>query len=108
MPAIDHTPMLLQASAGQVLTIDLQSMPGAGVVWQLPGAPAGCTVRAADSQASAGGSGGLGGAGGVGGPALQRFELVCASVGQHHLRFELNRPWESEVRAVQPVVVTVR
>lgn len=98
MPAIDHAPMHLQASAGQALTIALQSMPGAGVVWLLPGAPAGCTLSESASQASGAG---------VGGPSLQHFVLTCSRAGQHHLRFELKRPWEAEVRAVQPVLVTV-
>lgn len=98
MPAIDHPPLHLQASAGQALTIQLEAMPGAGVLWQAPAAPAGCTLTEADSQPA--GSG-------VGGPALQRFVLTCAKPGERHLRFEYKRPWESEVRAVQAVVVRV-
>ena len=98
MPAIDHAPTHLQASAGQALTIELESTPGAGVVWQPPAAPAGCTLSDAGALPSSSG---------VGGSATQRFVLVCQQAGQRHLRFELKRPWESEVRAVQPVVVTV-
>lgn len=98
MPTIDHAPMHLQASAGQALTIALESSPGAGVVWQPPSTPAGCTL----SEAAALPSGS-----GVGGSATQRFVLVCQQAGARHLRFELKRPWEAEVRAVQPVVVTV-
>ena len=98
MPIIDHAPMHLQASAGQALSIELESTPGAGVVWQLPAAPAGCTLSDADSRPSSGG---------VGGSATQRFVLICAKAGERYLRFELKRPWESEVRAVQPVVVSV-
>lgn len=98
MPAIDHAPMHLQASAGQALTIELESTPGAGVVWQLPAAPAGCTLSDAGAVA-------IGGA--VGGSATQRFVLICHQAGERHLRFELKRPWESEVRAVQAVVVAV-
>ena len=98
MPAIDHPPLHLQASAGHALTIQLQAMPGAGVMWQAPAAPAGCTLTEADSTPAGGG---------VGGPALQRFVLTCTQPGQHHLRFEYKRPWESEVRAVQAVLVQV-
>ena len=98
MPSIDHAPMHLQANAGQALTIELESTPGAGVVWQLPAAPAGCTLTDAGALPSSGG---------VGGSATQRFVLSCPQAGERHLRFELKRPWESEVRAVQPVVVSV-
>jgi predicted secreted protein len=99
MPAIDHAPMHLLARAGQALTIELESIPGAGVTWQLPAAPAGCSLTAADSQPASAG---------VGGAALQRFVLTCDQAGERRLRFELKRPWESEVRAVQPVVVSVK
>ena len=99
MPAIDHAPLHLHTSAGQALTIELESMPGAGVTWQTPAAPAGCSLTTADSQPAGAG---------VGGPALQRFVLTCDKPGEHPLRFELKRPWEAEVRAVQPVVVTVK
>ena len=98
MPAIDHPPMHLHANAGQALTIALESTPGAGVVWQMPAAPAGCSLSEA---------GVLPGGGGVGGSATQRFVLTCQQAGERHLRFELKRPWESEVRAVQAVVVSV-
>lgn len=98
MPAIDHAAMHLQASAGQPLTIALESTPGAGVVWQLPAAPAGCRLREAGS---------VPGGAGIGGSATQHFVLTCDQAGERRLCFELKRPWESELRAVQPVVVSV-
>lgn len=99
MPTIAHPPLHLQAHAGQALTVQLESMAGAGLVWQAPAAPAGCSLAEADSAAAGAG---------VGGPTLQRFVLTCGQAGERHLRFELKRPWESEVRAVQAVVVTVK
>ena len=45
MPTIDHAPMHLQAAAGQPLHIELEAMPGAGVVWALPAAPSGCRLE---------------------------------------------------------------
>ena len=98
MPAIDPAPLYLQASIGQALTIELEFFPGAGMTWQAPAAPAGCSLIAADSQAAGAG---------VGGAALQRFVLSCAQAGKRRLRFELKRPWEAEVRAVQPVIVNI-
>lgn len=98
MPAIDHAPMHLQTSAGQPLTIALESTPGAGVVWQLPAAPAGCSLR--DGGSVPGGAG-------IGGSAIQHFVLTCDQPGERRLRFQLKRPWESEVRAVQAVVVKI-
>ena len=74
-------------------------MPGAGVTWQAPAAPAGCRLTTADSQPAGAG---------VGGPTLQRFVLTCDQPGERQLRFELKRPWEAEVRAVQPVIVSVK
>ncbi len=99
MSAIDHPPLHLQTTAGQALRIELTSMPGAGVVWQAPAAPAGCSLSATGSAPVGAG---------VGGAALQGFVLTCQKAGQQHLRFELKRPWESEIRAVQTVVVTVK
>lgn len=98
MSAIDHPPLQLQASVGQALTIALPSTPGSGVLWQLPAAPTGCSLTEADSQVSGAG---------IGGVSRQQFVLTCAAAGQHDLRFELKRPWESVLRAVQPVRVTV-
>ena len=98
MPTIDHAPMHLQAAAGQPLHIELEAMPGAGVVWALPAAPSGCRLETLDS---------LPAGAGVGSATLQRFVLSCDQPGRHSLRFELKRPWESEVRAVQPIEVTV-
>ena len=98
MPTIDHPPLQLQVRAGQALTIELESFPGAGAIWQAPATPAGCHLTAADSVASSPG---------VGGPARQRFVLSCDKAGERQLRFELKRPWESEVQAVQAVLVTI-
>lgn len=99
MPAVDQSPMQLQARAGQALMIELESCPGAGVIWQAPDAPAGCSLTATDSQPTGTG---------VGGTVLQRFVLTCDQAGERQLRFELKRPWEATVRAVQPVLVTVK
>ncbi len=89
----------LQSSVGQPLLIELEATPGAAVVWSPPVAPDDCTLTQSDSVPD--GSG-------VGGQALQRFTFVCTSAGQRQLRFELRRPWETVVRAVQRVDVDVR
>ena len=99
MPTIDYAPMHLQASVGQALQIELESLPGAGMVWQAPAAPAGCTRSVAHSRA-------LGA--GVGGPVMQCFVLNCDRAAEHVLLFELKRAWAIEVRALQPVWVTLR
>jgi len=99
MTTIDHPPLLLSAQAGQPVVIALDSMPGAGMLWQPPEAPAGCRLEVADSVPVGAG---------VGGPAQQRFVLTCGEPGERQLRFELKRPWEAKVQAVQPVVVQVR
>jgi len=95
---IDHPPIILQASAGQAVQISLDAMPGAGMQWQAPPAPPGCTLTDA----------GFGEAGaGVGGAVQQRFVLTCAGPGAHTLRFDYKRPWEDTVRARQTVQVKV-
>jgi len=96
---VQHPPITLQATAGQALHIDLGAMPGAGMVWQAPPAPDGCTL--ADGGMQAAGSG-------IGGGAQQRFILTCQSPGERSLQFDYKRPWEAEVRAQQAVKVTVR
>jgi predicted secreted protein len=99
MTVIAHPPLQLQATAGQALVIELESTPSAGVMWQLPAAPQGCTLTEGDTAPAGPG---------VGGSARQRFVLTCGKPGAQQLQFELKRPWESEVRAVQPVSVKVR
>lgn len=96
---IEHPPIHLQASAGQALEITLDAVPGAGMQWQAPAAPPGCTL--ADGGMQPGGTG-------VGGSARQRFVLTCSGPGAHTLRFDYKRPWEPDVRARQTVTVQVR
>lgn len=96
---IEHPPITLQAQAGQAVHIDLGAVPGAGMVWQAPAAPDGCTL--ADGGMQAAGAG-------IGGGAQQRFILTCSSPGERTLHFDYKRPWEPEVRARQAVTVTVR
>ncbi len=102
MDPIQHPVQHRQASLGQVLRIDLAAMPGAGLLWRAPAAPVGCSLVEVDPGAVPGS------AAGIGGERLQRFELTCPTSGTRQLVFELLRPWETEVRAVQPITVTVR
>lgn len=95
---IDHPPITLQASAGQAVQISLDAVPGAGMQWQAPPAPPGCTLT--DAGFSESGSG-------VGGGGQQRFVLTCPSPGERTLRFDYKRPWEDAVRARQTVKVKV-
>lgn len=101
MPDDDRPPIDLAAGVGAPTTIELEAMPGAALVWALPDAalPAGCTLTRQDSVPAGAG---------VGGPVRQRFVLTCDAPGTHRLRFELKRPWEDVVRAVQEVRVDVR
>lgn len=92
-------PITLQAQVGQTVEIALDALPGAGLQWQVPAAPAGCSVAETGTQDAGAG---------VGGGMRQRFLLTCHAPGQHTLTFDYRRPWESTVRARQPVVLTVR
>lgn len=99
MPAADLPPLHLHATPGQPLLLALEALPGAGLLWQAPPPPPGCTlVEAGAVPAGAG----------TGGPAEQRFVLTAATAGTLTLRFERRRPWESRVQAVQLVRVEVR
>lgn len=95
-------PITLQARTGEAVEIALDAMPGAGLQWQAPAAPAGCTLAEADGQAPQDTGAG------VGGGTRQRFLLTCSTPGTHTLTFDYKRPWEAAVRACQPVVVQVR
>src|SRR5262245_36030728 len=99
MSAGDRPLIRLEAGVGQTLVIELESMPGAGVVWSPTPVPDDCTLTRSDSVPTGPG---------IGGPALQRFVFTCGKSGRRRLRFELKRPWESVVRAVQLVEVDVR
>ncbi len=93
-PAID-----VAATVGTPATIELEALPGAALVWATGTLPEGCTLTRRDNVPAGAG---------IGGPVRQRFELVCDAPGTHRLRFELKRPWEDVVRAVQEVRVDVR
>lgn len=99
MPLTPRAPIELRAACGETVEIALEAFPGAGALWSASLTPAGCRL---DEGARRGeGSG-------IGGPALQCFVFAAAQPGRYDLRFELRRPWEEEVRAVQPVRVDVR
>ena len=98
MPTISHPARHLHGQAGQALTLVLESLPGAGLVWCAPPAPEGCRIEVLASQPASAG---------VGGTALQRFALSADRPGVFALRFELRRPWEAGAHAVQPVRLTV-
>ena len=99
MPHADRPAMQLQATAGQPLAITLDASPGAGLLWSPPSAPAGCQL-VADGQSPSGA--------GEGGGVQQRFLFTAPAAGQHALRFVLQRDWEGQPQAVQPVSIQVR
>jgi Chagasin family peptidase inhibitor I42 len=99
MPRTDRPALSLQARAGQALTIALDAQPGAGLLWHAPPAPPGCTL-VADGRSEAGA--------GDGGAVQQRFLFTAAAAGEHTLRFVLQRSWDDQPHAVQPVTVQVR
>lgn len=98
MPHADRPVMQLQARAGQPLAIVLDASPGAGLLWAAPAAPDGCQLVADGAQPAGAGEG----AG-----MQQRFVFNAQSAGRHVLRFVLQRDWEAQPQAVQPVQVTV-
>lgn len=98
MPSRDRPTLQLQATAGQPLLILLDALPGAGLLWQAPPAPAGCQL-VADGQAPAGA--------GEGSSVQQRFAFTAPAAGHHLLRFMLQRSWDQQPHAVQPVAVRV-
>jgi hypothetical protein len=97
MRTLEHPPLQLQAAAGRPLDIVLDAAPGAGLLWQAPAAPDGCTLKAG-ARAPAGAGEGAG--------MQQHFAFQAGQAGQWTLRFELRRDWESSAHAVQPVQVT--
>jgi inhibitor of cysteine peptidase len=94
-----RAPIELRAACGEAVEIALEAFPGAGALWSAPPIPDGCRLDEGARRS---------GGGGIGGPALQCFAFAAARPGRYVLRFELRRPWEDEVRAVQPVSVDVR
>ena len=99
MPSTEHPLIRLHATPGQALRIALPAAAGAGLVWQAQQVPAGCQLSSVSSGPAGGNA--------VGGMASQTFELVCEGPGQPMLRFELRRPWEPRVWALQLVQVAV-
>ena len=99
MRAVEHPPLHLGASAGQALSIVLDATAGAGLRWQAPPPPAGCTLQADGQQP---------GGAGDGAAVQQRFVFAAERAGKQVLRFELRRDWETAAHAVQLVQVDVR
>jgi hypothetical protein len=97
MRNLEHPPLQLQATAGRPLDIVLDGAPGAGLLWQAPPAPAGCTLKAAGRAP---------GGAGEGAGMQQHFAFEAGRAGHWTLRFELRRDWESTAQAVQPVHIT--
>lgn len=98
MRTVEHPLLHLHAGAGQPLAIELDGAPAAGLLWQPPAAPPGCTLRAAGTSPAGAG---------VGGPVRQAFEFTASRAGEWTLRFELRRSWETTPQAVQSLQVTV-
>ena len=96
---IRQAPITLQGTAGGPIEIVLSATPGAGLTWHAPDAPAGCTVTPGAAVRADGA---------IGGAVDRRFLITCVRPGRVDLSFEYKRPWEAEVRAIQPVVVVVR
>ena len=99
MQASEHPLIRLHAAPGQALRITLHAAAGAGLVWQAQQVPAGCRLSSV--------AGGPPSSNDVGGMVTQAFELICDGPGQPMLRFELRRPWEPRVWALQTVRVVV-
>lgn len=98
MATTTHPPMHLQAQAGASLAIVLDAAPAAGLLWQAPDAPAGCSLVAGAH---------VPGGAGTGAGVQQVFAFTAADAGRHTLRFALQRSWEAEPHAVQVVTVQV-
>jgi predicted secreted protein len=97
--ANERANMNFEPVVNEQIIVELPSTPGAGVVWSAPSAPSGCTITQIDSKPDGTG---------IGGTSLQRFTVSCSKPGQWQLRFELKRPWEDTVRAVQTVSIDVK
>jgi predicted secreted protein len=88
----------LGGAIGQPVEIALEAVPGAGAIWIAPALPAGCALadggrRSLDA--------------GIGGAVLQCFVFSAVRSGHFVLEFAYKRPWESEVRAFQPVHIDI-
>jgi Chagasin family peptidase inhibitor I42 len=92
-----HPPLVIESVVAHEVVIELEATPGAAMMWQRPNPPAGCQLSEGEIVPKPGSA--------IGGQALQRFVFCCVRPGQVELLFELKRPWESEVRAVQQVTV---
>ncbi len=99
MTSPERHALQLQATAGQALLIVLDAQPSAGLLWEAPPAPAGCTL-VADGQVAAGT--------GDGGGVQQRFQFTAAAAGSHTLQFALQRSWDAQPQVRQPVTIRVR
>ena len=98
MPSTDRPTLQRQTAVGQPLTIVLDANPGAGMLWQAPDAPAGCSL-VADGHVPGGAGDGAG--------VQQHFVFTAHAPGRHALRFVLQRSWEAQPQAVQVISVTV-
>ena len=92
----------MQTSPGQSVTLTLEARPGAGLVWCPPPAPPDGWINALAATAIDAGAGAA-----TGGPVHQHFALGSDSPGCWQLHFEFRRPWQTDVRARQTVVLTV-
>jgi inhibitor of cysteine peptidase len=74
-------------AAGEVVTLTVDDLPGAGYRWVVPDVPDGLTV-VSDEVAAAPASAG------VGGPARRMLSVRGDRAGSYELQLALVRPWE--------------
>ncbi len=86
-------------SVGQKFSIDLEAMPGAGYMWEIPHTPAG--IELLDQEVVSVSKA-------VGGPSTQRFTLVADQPGDYSLDFQFKRKWEKNPMKTNQVSVQAR
>jgi predicted secreted protein len=95
----EHPPLALNSAVGEQAIVELSAVPGAGLIWMAASAPEGCSIERLENRDAEPE---------LGGKVVQRFGIRCARAGRWQLRFEMKRPWEKAVRAVQPINIDVR
>ena len=98
MKSYDKSTNVIDANVGEIFSVELESVPGAGYQWDADVAEPG--VELVEKQVAPSDQGAIGGSG------KEVFKFKPTEAGEAELRFVYKRPWENS--ATETVEIKVR
>ena len=100
MKSYDKSTNVIDAKVGEIFSVELESVPGAGYQWDADIAES--NVELVEKEIAAADQGTIGGSG------KEVFKLKPNAAGDADLRFVYKRPWESSAAETLEIKVRVK